>query len=718
MMRFRSHPEFVALSRLADGEMEPREAARVNSHVGQCESCAATLEFIHELGETARALPVPGPSRDAFERILARRSAGDRVILPVSGPVDLGRPRSRRLRAAVTVAVPLLGLTIAALILVPRATADRSELSFQTDRPAAGQELGVEYRSTRLFEAESRLILRARYRFAGGTEQVIRVGEMSREDDDVFRTRIVLPDSLVYAAFAVEDPAASIVDTNGRRLWELMIREPGQANPSFEALRERTHDLVGRNWEMALQTTRRMTDLYPDEPESWFFRYSFEATLVTGEEAARLSEEHRARYARLEGALRVGDVSPDRVAGLVLYGYSLGGMPGQEAWEDLLLRTAPTHPTAVQVATMRLTRADEAGSASPQARLSGLEELWRTAGPSRVIASSAFRTALQRGIPDVVLLWADRYATLDPTQAALIATMLADRADLRAEGIDRLRTMLLTIEAGSGTRSLLDNQAFHQQSVERQAQRVLLSLGRALVEEGRPTEGLDTLRVAAERAWNPDVFRAAADQFLAHGDTAVALPLLARAYADPTVSPATRDSIARIGEDRYGSRGWQTRVATARAEMRTRLLADAMRRRIAPEVPLQDGAGRQVPLREILAGETTVVAFWSLAGPAAGELPRLDALARDLQAGGARLVTIASEDASHELTAILGRGGYTFPVFHDPTGAAARAFGQWGTPEYFVIDGEGFIRFEYSRAGDVLRQAIVLHPIPQAIAED
>jgi hypothetical protein len=47
-------------------------------------------------------------------------------------------------------------------------------------------------------------------------------------------------------------------------------------------------------------------------------------------------------------------------------------------------------------------------------------------------------------------------------------------------------------------------------------------------------------------------------------------------------------------------------------------------------------------------------------------------------------------------------------VYFDVTNAARRAFGQWATPEYYVLDARGVVRFKHSTLDLVLAQAVSL----------
>jgi hypothetical protein len=70
-----SHPDEGTIQMLLDGELDPRERARVEDHIAACASCAAQLaearEFLHEADRLVEVLAVP--PRTAQPRISAHR---------------------------------------------------------------------------------------------------------------------------------------------------------------------------------------------------------------------------------------------------------------------------------------------------------------------------------------------------------------------------------------------------------------------------------------------------------------------------------------------------------------------------------------------------------------------------------------------------------------------------------------------------------------------
>ncbi|HEU0013148.1 MAG TPA: hypothetical protein VFQ45_05665 [Longimicrobium sp.] len=112
------HPRFELIRALAAGALAGDERACVARHLERCARCRAAMASIPALVrrvEQATDLPVPD---GAWERILARRAAGERVIVPAmpTGAIAVARPaRTLPLRRAAVVGLALGGIASAAL---------------------------------------------------------------------------------------------------------------------------------------------------------------------------------------------------------------------------------------------------------------------------------------------------------------------------------------------------------------------------------------------------------------------------------------------------------------------------------------------------------------------------------------------------------------------------------------------------------------------------
>ena len=97
-----------------------------------------------------------------------------------------------------------------------------------------------------------------------------------------------------------------------------------------------------------------------------------------------------------------------------------------------------------------------------------------------------------------------------------------------------------------------------------------------------------------------------------------------------------------------------------------------------------------------------VVVFWSrTCGPAVEALPRVNEIAARLARDGVRVVGIVDEpSASLELKAFLTKKQVTVPTYLDAWHDASRAFNQWGTPNFYVLDADGRVRFDVTTSAD------------------
>ncbi len=138
-MRASFHPPLDALRAFGDGEAPAAEARRTAAHLEGCTDCRARLAGLRALRDEIRQATTLAPPLGAWERIAARRAAGEELILPVGDAVDAAAPRRRRLplrRAAVL----LLGVAGIASATVPGSPVRawlRGLVSGESDAPAA-----------------------------------------------------------------------------------------------------------------------------------------------------------------------------------------------------------------------------------------------------------------------------------------------------------------------------------------------------------------------------------------------------------------------------------------------------------------------------------------------------------------------------------------------------------------------------------------------------
>lgn len=148
-------------------------------------------------------------------------------------------------------------------------------------------------------------------------------------------------------------------------------------------------------------------------------------------------------------------------------------------------------------------------------------------------------------------------------------------------------------------------------------------------------------------------------------------------------------------------------------------------RPLPSRLQLVDGAGQLHNVRDLLGDAATLVTFWSLNTAASRmDLPKVQELAGDLERLGVPVLAVTRDAPSPEMEQFLEEHGITIPVYHDLDGTVAEAFGVTWTPEYFVLDQDGWVQFELKRAHvrnttywdqafeRLVRQAAALEPVP------
>ena len=86
MTRLWIHPEARTIGAFACGDLTGSARARTAAHLADCAHCRGEVTAIRALLADARALPVPRPAAATLERALARRAAGERLVLPALDP--------------------------------------------------------------------------------------------------------------------------------------------------------------------------------------------------------------------------------------------------------------------------------------------------------------------------------------------------------------------------------------------------------------------------------------------------------------------------------------------------------------------------------------------------------------------------------------------------------------------------------------------------------
>jgi peroxiredoxin/tetratricopeptide (TPR) repeat protein len=603
-----------------------------------------------------------------------------------------------------------LAVPAALAVLVPVfSSAQQHEdrrLTFDPSRPVAGSVVEVAYRPIPELGEQTRLSLRARERTradegynTGLGSRTVAVLEPS--GDGWYRGRFPWPDDVVYAAFAVEDPDGSVVDARGGEFWELLLQT--DTRPRFAALVQRFNDHMGRGQLVVLETAREAARLYPDTIQAWTLLRAAEGWVLGAEGVEARAAEHEQRAARFDSVFRdASDLAADQVG--YMYWYARDEL--RDYWGARLLAEHPGHFFAIQEQVMAKRR--ELGD-DPGALLVAMDSLWEMAGSDEArarVAGVAFDAALEAGVHRAAREWAARRVQVAPGYRAILTVVLARNDGTRETAIPELRSLIEELDDPADTgRPLGATRAEYREEQGRRAASLRTSLGEVLLTEGREREAVAALRRAASVGWAAGRYVSLGEALLATGDTAAAIEAFAAAAVDPATPVATADSLrARVSAP---AARWHAAKEEARETMRRRTLSSSRDEDIG-DVAVEDPAGRPVPLDELLGEEATVVAIWSrYCGYSARAMPELTALGERLASDGVPVLAVTRDDPE-EARAFLADAGLTPAVWYDSDGEAVRALDSWGTPQYFVLDGAGRLRFAYSSLADLPRQVWAL----------
>jgi hypothetical protein len=706
------HPNRRRLEAYADGTLAGARARAVAAHLVRCPRCSRRLDALRSLERAAAGLAAPAPDPTLIDRALARRVAGERLILPAAGVplVEAGAGGRRRRWAGRGIAA---AAALALLVVATRngeLAASTSDLQFRPAQPTAGAAVEARYRPGSALAGEARVALRARlrapddemYESGAGIPRIVAI--LERQEDGSFRGSFQLPDSVVYALLVVEDEAATVIDTNQRRGWELLVHDAA-GTPVEAALQQRSHDMMGRNWELAYETARRRAELYPGL-FAWSSLRFFESAALGTEDHEERAAAHRAWLGALHDSLAPLPALDGDVAGAMMwYAYGAQDTSLIAYWEERFEREHPAHPLAVQ--NRVVYRIGAPNRDRPARALELLEALWDEVGYRH---GNQFNVALQyaRRLGDVAALqrWYRRSLEQYPASAGSTGAAFVAYPELREDGMALLRERIGVLDRNAPERRRLFRTLVEQEEANRTEQRRwFAALGRALHQTGHTQAALDTLRLAVDAGWDTDLFRTVADVRHAAGDAAGAVELWARVAVDPTTAAVFADS-ARA---RAPLADWAPAIDLARAEMHRRTLAGSVTRALPRQLAVLDADGRRRNLHDLFDGRPGAIVYWSRnCGPALDALPSILRVAERLRADSTPFILLVDAAPSDELRAYFEENRVDMPIAYDSRGEVMRALVAFGTPTYFVLDGQGRVRFEEAELGALPRLVATL----------
>jgi|GEM_PF-4270352 len=692
----------------------------VSEHLIACRICKHEVERVKELGEMARAEMGPGATSAMLERILARREAGERVILPLEdkAPASTRRPWSRVAAAAVVV------IAVSAALLVRRsatAAGGDGDVAFSPVNPRPGVQVDAVYRPSERFVGDSVLILRARFVSASRdvptsyapTPATIERLVMKRASDGSFHARFTFPSGVSYSSFAVEDPDALRVDSHRGALWELLA---GDANgrPTFGGLRAATTGRIG--WDARHNAARALVATFPDSISAWE-TLTFTSNVTRGEtDTTLLAASRRALIRFDDAARRSGNVDVSMVSSLQALSNAVRDSARLEYWQAYALKNAPRSRLGALLRAVAIIRTGYRDSLSRVRTQPALERLWQDVGavdPS--FTTFGLQGAEHAGDPAAIARWGRRYRDMmhdSPEARRWVGGELVKYAASRQDGLAMLRSLLVPVDVVSDRRRRLRQSApDRRRELDEDRAAVLQQIGEGLLADGNHMGALDTLRLAGRTGWSVQRFRDIASAALSAGDTTDAAQMFALVAVDPETPAAFADSArARLGAHASVA-AWKGMIVQAQETMRERILATAARTPLhGDRVHLRLATGETRTFAQLAAGHVTVVAFGAdlehKGSPV--NLAAMQGLATSLAAQGARVVVIALHPWRPGMVDSVRARKVPVDVVFDDHHEAERAFDAYGFPIFCVVDASGTIRFTYSQMGELRAQVAAL----------
>jgi AhpC/TSA family protein len=620
----------------------------------------------------------------------------------------------------VTIAAGLIAIASLAVSSQRRevfAAESESELVVSPAAPHAGERIQIRYRpGIASFARAKRLLLRGRLRtpqnamYSTGTS-VKALASLDRGKDGVFRGGFVLPDSVVYVAMVVEDSLANTVDDRRGRLWTVLVHGL-DGKPTLDAVTQKQNDFMGRSWEEAYAAAKLKAQLYPQYIVVWIDVEFFERALLGDAAADSLASSRRAMVDRLiRGDSSVAHTPSTELSAIVWRSYVNHDSSAFNYWYDRLRREAPHDPQVAQMATQRL--AERFRRSAPQTLLDSLEELWTELapvyGPGTLIISTGEQVARKLGDGEAYLRWVDRESGKDSLFRTGVS--LASFAPTREEGMGRIRAALRqSANDFVSERPLTLNETEYGRELAGRRRELLAALGEALIAAKKSREGLDTLSIAVRDGWNLQLLKRVASQQLMLGDTTAAITVEAKIVVDPRTSRAHVDSISRLAVARLGATRWAEARLNGRSQMVREVMNRALLRSLPGDPSVVNAAAEVQHLKVLTAGRASVVVYWSRhCGAALEALATIDSVGQALRDRGIAAYLIVDESPSAETAKFFSEHKVGMPVLYDSRRQVSSSLRSFGTPAYYVLDGQGRIRFnQVEEVNDVLLQVAAI----------
>ncbi|MEM6336030.1 MAG: TlpA disulfide reductase family protein, partial [Bacteroidota bacterium] len=392
-------------------------------------------------------------------------------------------------------------------------------------------------------------------------------------------------------------------------------------------------------------------------------------------------------------------LAPDEVANLAELAREAGEDEVAERWSAWLNENAPSHPS---VLSQRAFEAYVSRETDLRGAFQTMETLWASipGAPDvrhRGVANLGLRLGLWAEDVEKSVRWADRRSQIAPFERSRIAGALMAFAGTRAEGIRRIEQLATHIaDAPAGERGLFRTADEHLKRRDRTAAILRAGAADAHLALGDSAKALSVLNGAYEYLWSPRYHEDLAALRLAAADTTGGVEALARL----SLSLPNADSVASVAVGLVGEPEWAEARGQAESDLLDRALAEAISRRLPDQIEVSDPSGEPVDLAGRLRdGRSAVVVFVSrYCGGSISDAPNISALAKRLRASNVEVLALTDELPSQEAVSDLRDQGLDVPVFFDGDRSAQRAFVNAGTPIFFIVDGNGIVRFEHIRS--------------------
>lgn len=586
---------------------------------------------------------------------------------------------------------------------------------------ASGHRLRVTYAPIPELADEPVLRLRARYRTAGDDPDAdaarqVEAARLQPDGSGTFRGTVRVPDSVVYALLAVEDTTGSRIDTNGGRFWEHLRRTP-EGRPSYDALVQKAHEHLRSDIIRTAEAARVLVELHPERAGGWLILSTAESAILPSTERERLNGVARQRVQHLHRRLRnLEDPGLDDMFATAALAMSAEEETIEEAWRRRISTDHPGSGVAIHFSLQGIDSRD-----APGAYLEEAERLWSIANTDDVVSESwgygAREILAERALsvvtrrvedpdPGDVRRWADRYLrhARGDRRGATVGSRMATVEELEEQGLALLEEALDGwLEGTEARRPLGRTVPEHRRRELRASAHNLARLGRIRLGRGEVPGAIEVLETAASRAWYPYFRRTLADAHLSAGDTTEALAAWAYVHAYGA-APSFPDSIRSVVGGRIFDAEWDRAAEAGLTRLYGDVLAEARREPVSGRLELVSVDGEATSLDEARRDGPAVVVFWSTGcNPSMRAMPAVERLDAWLAERGGRLLAVTRDAPGDAFRATLQDEEVEVPVYHDVSGSVARAFRNAATPQFYVLDPSGRLRFAHGGTVDDAR---------------